>query len=715
MKRISVLFLCLAILLCGCGGTSNGTKPAETRPTGQARSKPFEITEPELLFAGALTEAEFGAEQESFFTTCVDKDQIAILSTKPGEAPAAEGMPQMFTDCLTTMDRSTLETDSFSFSQWEVADGGQFLCMDFQDDTHIMILVQYPAAQVSYGLITFDTAAKAFSEVIPLDISLDSDAEGVDLICTEDGGVLASFSDGTIFWLDMETNRSGAFSCGLFSPMFVRDAENQIFLVGYDAGYVAACSVAPAEHTAGGSVSMLSGDWVRVADGCYGYDFFLAEDNTIYGVTLQNKTLTPIFDGFQSGVDLNHIAFFSVGDRILICDNRSMDLLADQYVLLIAEAAENGAKESRKELRLATLDMDSYLQEAISTFNRTNENYVISVENYSQYGDGGVARMKMDLMSGDLPDIINLAGFRGTAIDSETYLLDLLPYVQTSFGENMEPLQRNVVDALTRDGTLPYIAPIYHMETIITAKTDTYEPLTLGAFEALLETGDHEYLTNEAVLSALIRYGIHDIVHTEEQTMDTNALRSMLEIANRYPGETVPDETSSAQRLLSGAVPFLEEEIFSLRNFRTLYYNMGDGFQIYGYPGRTEDSVQLYSNIYLAITTSASEPSGAWEFIVSTLDPDLQEKYSFRSFPLLKSCLEDQIKEAEATDYGFSEEEQRLLDAMIDHIGEQAVYPEDVYQIILEEAERYFSGDAALDDAVKAADQRVSVYMSEQN
>ncbi|MGN1000132.1 MAG: hypothetical protein ACI4PO_11325, partial [Faecousia sp.] len=434
MKRISVLCLCLAILLCGCGGTSNRAKPAETRSNGQARSAPCEITEPELLFAGELTESEFGAEQESFLTTCVYKDQIAILSTRPEEVPVEAGV--MYTDCLTTMDRSTLETDSFSFSQLEVADDGQFLCMGFQDDSHIVILVQYPAAQRSYGLITYDTASKAFSDMLPLDVALDSDAEGVDLICTEDGGVLVSFTNGTILWMDMETNQSGTFSCDLFSPMFVRNEENQIFLVGYDAGYVAACPVAPAEHTAGGSVSLLSGDWVRFADGYYGYDFFLAEDNTIYGVRLENKTLTPIFDGFQSGVDLNHIAFFSVGDTIMICDNRSMDLLVDQYVLLMAEAAETGAQEHRTKLRLATLNMDSYLQEAITTFNRTNDNYVISVENYSQYGDGGASRMRMDLMSGNLPDMINLAGFRGTAIDSETYLLDLLPYVQTSFGES---------------------------------------------------------------------------------------------------------------------------------------------------------------------------------------------------------------------------------------------------------------------------------------
>lgn len=352
--------------------------------------------------------------------------------------------------------------------------------------------------------------------------------------------------------------------------------------MGYDAGYVAACPVAPAEHTAGDSVSLLSGDWVRFADGYYGYDFFLAEDNTIYGVRLENKTLTPIFDGFQSGVDLNHIAFFSVGDTIMICDNRSMDLLVDQYVLLMAEAAETGAQERRTELRLATLNMDSYLQEAITTFNRTNENYVISVENYSQYGDGGASRMRMDLMSGNLPDMINLAGFRGTAIDTETYLLNLLPYVQTSFGESMEPLQSNVVEALMRDGKLFYITPIYHTEAIITAETNISEPLTLRAFDALLESGDHEHLTNEAVLSALTKYGIHDLIHTEEQTMDTDALRSMLEIANRFPDKAITDEVSGAERLISGDVPFLEAEIFSLRNFRTMYYDMGGGGAIRG-------------------------------------------------------------------------------------------------------------------------------------
>lgn len=230
MKRISVLCLCLAILLCGCGGTSNGAKPAETRSTGQARSTSCEITAPELLFAGELTESEFGAEQESFLTTCVYKDQIAILSTRPEEVPVEAGA--MFTDCLTTMDRSTLETDSFSFSQLEVANDGQFLCMDFQDDSHIAILVQYPAAQGSYGLITYDTVSKAFSDVLPLDVALDSDAEGVDLICTEDGGVLVSFTNGTILWMDMETNQSGAFSCDLFSPVFVRNEENQIFFSG---------------------------------------------------------------------------------------------------------------------------------------------------------------------------------------------------------------------------------------------------------------------------------------------------------------------------------------------------------------------------------------------------------------------------------------------------------------------------------------------------
>ena len=239
--------------------------------------------------------------------------------------------------------------------------------------------------------------------------------------------------------------------------------------------------------------------------------------------------------------------------------------------------------------------------------------------------------------------------------------------------------------------------------------------LTTELFCDLLEQSSEKgMISRSEVMEILFENTLAELVDTSSNTLDGDALQDLLSKAEPFPDVKETDMTSVKERLYSGSILFVSEELSSFRSFRQLVYELGDEITIYGYPGISDDSVILEANNYLSITTSSQHPDAAWEFLATMLEPEFQRKYSHRTFPLVKEVLDELETEAKSSETGFSENAKRLLDEMFSTISLGSVGSENVQKIITEEAQAYdATGIEVTEHYAEAAKDRIRETLEE--
>ena len=183
--------------------------------------------------------------------------------------------------------------------------------------------------------------------------------------------------------------------------------------------------------------------------------------------------------------------------------------------------------------------------------------------------------------------------------------------------------------------------------------------------------------------------------------------------------------------------------ISNLRDYlqdRATYFADTD-VTLVGYPTATEGSNggKFNSDTMISINANSSVKEQAWEFCQQMLSEDAQENLDW-SLPVRKEAFDKVAAEAlkpeiyydeegneQEADY-FSvwrgEEEVKLplptktdtdkIKDYIENIKESVYFNEKVYNIVYEEAQKYFSGDQTSQAAADMIQSRASLYLSEQ-
>ena len=119
----------------------------------------------------------------------------------------------------------------------------------------------------------------------------------------------------------------------------------------------------------------------------------------------------------------------------------------------------------------------------------------------------------------------------------------------------------------------------------------------------------------------------------------------------------------------------------------------------------------------------------AWEFISQFLSADYQQKLT-HSFPIRKDIFEDIINEGLTVSnepreslyfegekplyiYNISEEQSLALNELISNASYASTIDYNIYNIIMEEAEAYWSNTKTLHETQDIIQNRISLYISE--
>ncbi|MCM1058268.1 MAG: extracellular solute-binding protein [Firmicutes bacterium] len=425
--------------------------------------------------------------------------------------------------------------------------------------------------------------------------------------------------------------------------------------------------------------------------------------------------------------------------------------IPDKAVLVLAGLNVNGVKTR------------------VVQYNRSSDKYRVLVKEY-ETSDA----LHLDMVSGKMPDIILVQGpFQEEALPMDSYIAKGLIADVGKLIEEDEELSRtdyleNVFEAYSVDGRLMYVVPSFTFSTMAARSSlvEDEEGWSVERALAVLEEmgGDARLmdgLSRDTFMEKVMEYRGNDFidVKTGKCTFDSPEFIELMKYAR-----TLPEERSYAGWSGEG-----EYELQYLKN-RTLLMELGFGifgqdvderlfyrlngylggeYSLVGFPavsgesaGETESGkggsgayVQAVNR--MALSAVSDDLEGAWDFARYYLTEEYQKSLE-SSLPVNRRLFEEWAEEETRRSYYINENGEKVeYDLYMDQGGSAAAVPpldreqldeliayvesvtatpfEDkiVMNIISEELGSYFSGQKTAEDAAALIQNRVQMYVLE--
>ncbi|MDE7224758.1 MAG: extracellular solute-binding protein [Acetatifactor sp.] len=394
-------------------------------------------------------------------------------------------------------------------------------------------------------------------------------------------------------------------------------------------------------------------------------------------------------------------------------------------------------------------------------FNKASEQYRITIKDYSIYNTNedwtaGQVRLNNDIISGQMPDIMQLDDMsnysnyiaKGLLADVGKLLAD-----DPELGK-LEYLQ-NVQEAFSVSGKLYAVVPSFSVRTMVAKKSLVGEPQswTMADAEAVLPSmAEGATIFGEMMrdnyIYYMLSYAGQDFIDMEtgKCSFASQSFIDMLEYAKTLPNEYSEDYWEDYDyNYYEGQYRENRSLLYDLyiNNIRDCKYQIkgyiGEEVSFVGFPTYDSNGSTLnYGNYSFMISARSGHQDGAWQFVRQFLTEEYQTSNQFYDMPVLKSAFLDKAKEATERPYWTDEDgnkeyyddtwyingeeivlepfTQEEVDAMCEFIytvNRMAYYNDDIRNIITEEAEAFFSGQKSAQEVVDIIQSRAQVFVNE--
>lgn len=396
-------------------------------------------------------------------------------------------------------------------------------------------------------------------------------------------------------------------------------------------------------------------------------------DSTVYDFDPETQTKEALFCWKDYGYQMPIVQSMGVtsDERIAVV------LFSDETVLLFTRTLA----EKKEEIVLGTVIPTTVLRDTVSKFNRSSDKYHITVKDYSagrassvQEVEEAWTRLKLDLVSGNGPDIIDMLDKQIRMYAEQGLVEDLTPWLEKSSVIGREDFVGHVLEGVTFDGILVALPKQIMVETVTGRVSDvgTDAGWTMEEFRNLAEQNPGKqilrYPGKEELLDFCLRANLDEFVQWEtgKCSFDSSEFVQILEFVNRYGDVTAAGETDTTgsyyEKIQRGEILLSRNSIYSFDWNQYLNEIFEGEACTVGYPsvdGREAHFISL--NGMCGITAGSRHKEGAWEFLefYVTLG-NLRNMYAL---PAVKSVLEEQIlEELEDVAYEVDESFEIILD-----------------------------------------------------
>ena len=495
------------------------------------------------------------------------------------------------------------------------------------------------------------------------------------------------------------------------------------------------------------------------------YDLYYSTDINFFGYNIKTGESVNLFNWINCDVDGNYVSNIRPLD-----DGRFVGFYHDgdtgeggtQIIVMTKTDASQVAEKTI--LSYACMYLDWNVRRQILKFNKSNEEYRIEVEDYSQYNTeedytAGLKKLTTEILTGKIPDIIDTNQMPVSQMAAKGILEDLWPYIdEDSELGGRDVLMTQVFSAYEREGKLYQIFPNFSISTVMGATSLVGEEMgwTLDELYETLQSMPEgaevfsQSSTKAEVLSYCCTMMLDGLVNWEtgECRFDSDEFKSILKFTDLFQKEfdwenfdQEGDYESDYSRLSSGKQMLLYSAISDFQSFQMYKAMFGGAVTYKGFPtGEGNGSAFSLSGASLAMSSACKDKDGAWQFMREILTENYQADNTW-SFPTNKAAFEKMMNTAmtpeynidpetgEKTEiskgnwgwdelnveiYAMTQEEADQIMELINTTNRVYSYDESIYEIINQEAAAYFDGKKTVDDVAKNIQSRVSLYVNEQ-
>ena len=476
-------------------------------------------------------------------------------------------------------------------------------------------------------------------------------------------------------------------------------------------------------------------------------DLLLCEQDNVYLYDETERVLTPLTLWSKNGV--NGTGLFSIcmtGEHLLAASTEG------EVAILRPRMAD---EPERVALLLATLHNAGALPEIVSSFNRSQTEYQVTVVEYAKDTQSSLEwqepyeRMMMDVLGENPPDLIDVGGtlavrLRPSLADllEKEYVEDLNPYLSQSTRIQRSQLEEKMLAFCTSQGKLGAIPTAFGIITLSVSGLDF--PNRFGWSTDEMVAYDQKYPQTELmekclaqmIFDLMITRNMGSFVDFENAKADFQSpqFKALMEYAATYPDGDSMVYNNAKEMLVNLRNIYSPVSIQRIRNL-----DFGGNGQLIGYPTLDGTPMSLINvgldGVSLSICKRSDAKEGAWKFIEYTLEYDYLEKLhytdTFAGIPTNKVLLQKMLDRLSAkggpldgleysdgtgrkyVSYPLTVEEEEMLSRLIDSATFEDPRLREVIAIVREEAAPYFAGQKSLEQVTIVMENRVRLYLQE--
>lgn len=490
-----------------------------------------------------------------------------------------------------------------------------------------------------------------------------------------------------------------------------------------------------------------------------GYDLYLVNSYGVFGYNVGDEERTQLMDYVDSDLGI-----YSVYNLLPINEKEFWGTYDDMetYVTQIGRFTKVEPKDvkDKKTIVLACTGLDWNMRTNVVKFNKSNEEYRITIQDYSSlYGSdsdymAGINRLNADIVSGKVPDILVISS--DMPIDSyiaKGLFEDLKPYISNDEELDINNFMPNIIDAYSVEGKMYRLVPSYLISTILAKTSDVGEERgwTVQEVNELMASKPEgtqllNYVDRNTMLINCMNLAGNQFIdwETGKCNFDSEGFIEMLKFLKQFPEEV--DSAVYTDDYWEHYDSLWREgkvvaQLYTVSGFRDFNYaskgSFGEPVTMIGFPSSNEDGSAIIATMQLAMFSKSSNKEGAWEFLRYFLTDEYQDEINY-GFPLSIKRLDALAQEAtkkstytdengnevEADDYYYIDGVELIIEPMTEEETEKFKenlysftqiynYDENLIQIIQEETAAFFNGQKNVGDVAGIIQSRAQIYVNE--
>lgn len=473
--------------------------------------------------------------------------------------------------------------------------------------------------------------------------------------------------------------------------------------------------------------------YIRKWYGLWGNTVFYATNEELVGWNIADGSRQILFR-FQE---------YEIGDpaatALLGAGTAEMKLLVTnqkkRYVLSLSEKEP----ETSASLSFANIGgEDSFLKGRIINFSRVEPLYQIDYqEAYQTEEDRN--RALLEMVNGAGPDVLYMTREDADSLieNGAVACLDTILSAQ-----NREALLPGAMEMGSRNGELYYLPFSVYVSTLVTNRQYWTEN-TWTESDVVRLSGEHEEIDGLFVdpfgvddyfynLYYLVGMNLRNSRYLAdgEADFDCEEFRKALTLVKEKTGnvETGKSFADMTEKLNDGKILGVSSVVFGMREYGTVIEKIGENTCIVGYPSEQGRGNYLMTNGVLVVNKNAADKAGIAELINYLFGSDTQllikdavsvrkdvpenllaydeyRKHYYLAYP-------DETRQELPDSYDKSTYLDEYL-AFIESAVPRPTESDSLFEMVMEEADSYFSSDKSLDETVKTIQNRVQLYLDE--